>query len=38
VLSRDIFDINMVLAYIISMPTMMRTEEVKNGTKMTAEK
>jgi len=30
------FDINMDLDYIISMSTMMRTEEVKIGTKMTA--
>ena len=35
-LSRDIFDINMDLDYIISMSTVMRTEEVKKGTKMIA--
>jgi hypothetical protein len=38
VLSRDIFDTNMDLDYIIRMSTMMRTEEVKNGPIMTAEK
>jgi len=38
VLSRDIFDINMNLDYVISISTVVRTEEVKNGTKMTAEK
>ena len=32
-LSRDLFDINMDLDYVISPSTMMRTEEVKNSKK-----